>query len=114
MNEPVVAEISVVPLGTATASVSLVIPAYNEGSAIEPTLEEFLAIAQRLKPRVALELIVVDDASTDDTLQRAEAFSARGVLVLRHTTNRGYGAAIKTGVRYASHDWIAITDADGT
>jgi glycosyltransferase involved in cell wall biosynthesis len=55
--------------------------------------------------------VVVDDGSEDGT---AEAASVAGARVLRHRGNRGYGASLKTGIRAASHEIIAITDADGT
>jgi glycosyltransferase involved in cell wall biosynthesis len=57
------------------------------------------------------EIIVVDDCSTDDTASRARETMARVII---HPTNKGYGNALLTGVRNASHTWIAITDADGT
>ena len=59
-----------------------------------------------------LELIVVDDGSTDRTAAIAGAL--RGVRVLRHPRNRGYGAALKTGFAAATGEWIGFLDADGT
>jgi glycosyltransferase involved in cell wall biosynthesis len=53
----------------------------------------------------------VDDGSADDT---SRAAAAADVRVLRHRRNRGYGAALKTGIAAAEHPWILITDADGT
>jgi glycosyltransferase involved in cell wall biosynthesis len=60
---------------------------------------------------MAHEIIVVDDGSSDQTA--AEALRARA-RVLKHPANRGYGAAIKTGILAAKYDTIVITDADGT
>ena len=58
------------------------------------------------------EIIVVDDGSKDGT---AEAAAATGLArVVRRPQNRGYGAALKLGVRLAAYDWVLITDADGT
>ncbi len=57
----------------------------------------------------ASELIVVDDASGDDTGTRAEALGAR---VIAHAENQGEGAARNTGLRAASHDWVALLDCD--
>jgi len=57
------------------------------------------------------EIIVVDDGSSDNTAAEADASGAR---VLRRPRNRGYGAALRLGISRAAHDWILITDADGT
>jgi glycosyltransferase involved in cell wall biosynthesis len=84
---------------------TVIVPAFNEDEAIAPTLEEL----RRHFP--AAEIIVVDDGSTDRTAERAAA--VYGVRVVRHSMNRGYGAAIKTGVRNATRDVVAWYDADG-
>jgi len=87
-----------------------VIPAYNEEAAIGPTLEQVCAVMT--DARMENEIIVVDDGSWDATGEVARRFD--GVIVLHHRKNKGYGAAIKTGIRHAQHDLICITDADGT
>jgi glycosyltransferase involved in cell wall biosynthesis len=56
-------------------------------------------------------VLVVDDGSTDGT---AEAAASTGARVIRHGSNRGYGASLKTGIRASSGDVIVITDADGS
>jgi len=89
---------------------TIVIPAYNEGQAIGVVLEQLSEVASCTG--APCEIIVVDDGSRDATVEIAERFD--GVAVLRHRENRGYGAAIKTGIRHAQHDLICITDADGT
>jgi len=90
--------------------VSIIVPAYNEEEGISTTLSDVrLAMSRQSMEH---EIIVVDDGSTDgtvDAVQRQE-----GVRLVQHHTNRGYGAAIKTGIRQARYDWIAIIDADGT
>lgn len=90
--------------------VSVVIPAYNEQEGIRKVLDQLaLLFTERGWPH---EIIVVDDGSDDNTSLVAESFS--GVRVFRHPRNRGYGAALKTGIRHARYGFILITDADGT
>jgi glycosyltransferase involved in cell wall biosynthesis len=85
-------------------SVSVVIPAFNEGPRVTP-------IVRAVRANVPdAEIIVVDDASRDDTADQAEAAGAR---VIRRPHNMGNGAGVKTGVRAASGDVIVIIDCDG-
>ncbi len=58
------------------------------------------------------EIIVVDDGSTDDTFERALASSDGSVKVVRNGLNQGKGLAFKTGVEYASGDYVVLSDAD--
>jgi glycosyltransferase involved in cell wall biosynthesis len=89
--------------------VTIVIPAHNEEAGLAAVLRDLAPLAGRLG--VPIELVVVDDGSTDRT---AEVARAGGADVLRHPVNLGYGAALKRGVRAARHEWVAILDADGT
>jgi glycosyltransferase involved in cell wall biosynthesis len=84
--------------------VSIVLPAYNEEQSIGKTIREI----KELYPDI--EILVVDDGSTDNTAQEA---TSAGAHVMSHPHNIGNGAAIKTGLRYASGDWIIMMDADG-
>ena len=86
---------------------TVVIPAFNEEAGIQPVIRE---LQQGLADH-DFELIVVDDGSEDRT---AELAREAGATVLSQPVNRGYGAALKTGIRKASHDNIVIIDADGT
>jgi glycosyltransferase involved in cell wall biosynthesis len=92
--------------------VTLVVPAYNEESAIEGVVGRLAG----LKLGVPLELIVVDDGSNDGTAGVLARIAPRYPLlrVVRHEVNRGYGASLKTGFANASHAVVVITDADGT
>ena len=85
-------------------TVSIVIPAFNEGRTIGPVIG-----AARVQCPSA-EVIVVDDASQDDTAQQAEAAGAR---VIRRPYNIGNGAGVKTGIRAATGDVVLILDGDG-
>lgn len=91
------------------AGLSVIVPAYNEeqgvGSVVGGLSEE---LARTGWP---FEIIVIDDGSTDRTAANARE---AGGQVLRHAQNRGYGAALKTGIRHARYALVCITDADGT
>ena len=89
--------------------VSIVVPAYNEEEAIGPVLDSILE--KMHGSGLSFEVLVVDDGSADGTAAIAES---RSVRVLSHAENRGYGAALKTGIRRANHELVGITDADGT
>ncbi len=92
---------------------SVVIPAYNEEQAIGAVLERTMAVAPALaEVGLRLEIIVVDDGSGDGTA--GVVARCPQVRLLRHPTNRGYGAALKTGFRSARGDLLAFFDADGT
>ena len=91
-------------------AVTVVIPAYNEAAHVAGQVSSVDAVMRT--SGWDYEIIVVDDGSTDGT---AEAATTAGLSrVVRRQQNRGYGAALKLGVRLAAHDWILITDADGT
>src|SRR6478672_2888747 len=83
---------------------TVVIPAFNEAGSIASVVTELRAAAPWL------EILVVDDGSTDDTEARARAAGAR---VVRHPYNKGNGAAVKSGIRNAKTPFIVIVDADG-
>ncbi len=93
----------------ASSGVSAIIPTYNEEKSIRRTIASIRAVLESRGGQ--FEIIVVDDGSRDGS---AEVASAEGAIVLRHLGNQGYGAALKTGMRHAKYDIVAITDADGT
>ncbi|MCC6862068.1 MAG: glycosyltransferase family 2 protein [Bryobacterales bacterium] len=95
--------------GPSTKTVSVVIPAYNEELGVGHVVEELRSLLDR--HGFESEIVVVDDGSRDNT---AELAAQAGARVLRHRSNRGYGASLKTGIAAALHDTILITDADGT
>jgi glycosyltransferase involved in cell wall biosynthesis len=81
-----------------------VIPAFNEERSIGPLVAALLATA------AWHELLVIDDGSTDATAARAADAGAR---VVRHPYNKGNGAAVKTGIRNATGEYVLIIDGDG-
>jgi len=89
--------------------VSVLVPVYNEEAAIGETIAR-LERVMRESGRT-FELIVVDDGSTDGT---ASKLSESAATVVTHVANRGYGAALKSGLRASTHPFVAIVDADGT
>jgi glycosyltransferase involved in cell wall biosynthesis len=94
----------------------VVIPAFNEALGIETTLNELVAELARIRKSSGTEweVIIVDDASTDSTAELLGRFHHDNVRVVRNAQNRGYGASLKEGIAAAAHQWILITDADGT
>jgi glycosyltransferase involved in cell wall biosynthesis len=86
---------------------SIIIPVFNEEEAIENTLNQLLAIPESQH----WEIIAVNDASTDRTRELLGKFGQ--IRIIDHSFNKGYGAALKTGIRAASSDIIVTFDADG-
>lgn len=86
------------------ASVSVVIPAYNESGAIAAVVSAIAAAGPWH------EIIVVDDGSSDATAARA---TEAGATVVRHPYNKGNGAAVKSGIRTATGEYVLIIDGDG-
>jgi glycosyltransferase involved in cell wall biosynthesis len=89
---------------SAPSSVSVVIPAFNEADAIA-------AVVKAIDDAGAWrEIIVVDDGSTDAT---ASVARTAGATVVRHPYNKGNGAAVKSGIRRATGEYVLIVDGDG-
>jgi len=87
--------------------VTIIIPAYNEEAAIGGFLTELL---NGLKTKFSWEVIVVNDGSTDRTSEIVEKYDVR---LINHFSNKGYGAALKTGIRESIGQKILICDSDG-
>lgn len=92
---------------------TVIVPCYNEVKALPEAIVDLQKILSDIGPH---ELIIVDDGSTDGTSKALESLekSILDLKVLKHEKNQGYGASLKMGVRHASHEYIVITDADGT
>jgi glycosyltransferase involved in cell wall biosynthesis len=95
---------------------TIVVPVYNEAQSVGEALPALDAVLRAHLPDDAYEIVAVDDGSQDGSSEilgplRRELPNLR---VITHPENRGYGAALKTGIRHAHYDLILITDADGT
>lgn len=92
--------------------ISLIIPVFNEKEAIEETITKAYDVFTEIGE--PFEILVINDGSTDGTDEILAAQHPENVHVLTHSVNRGYGSSMKTGLRRAKGELIAITDADGT
>lgn len=92
--------------------VSVLVPVYNEEEYVGASIQRVLNVT--LPDRVALEVLVIDDGSTDGSSELVEELRSQNpqIRVLRHAANRGKGAAIRTGIQHARGEFTIIHDAD--
>jgi glycosyltransferase involved in cell wall biosynthesis len=98
---------------TAVDELSVFFPAHDEAANLEPTVDSALIVLKGLALR-EYEVVIVDDGSTDGTAAIADELAERhaNVRVIHHDANRGYGAALKSGLGAARLDWIFYSDSD--
>jgi len=96
----------------ANFTLSLIIPCYNEENTIENCIEKVRKINEN--QNFALELVVVNDCSTDKSAEKLSEISKKypEIKIFTHEKNRGKGAALRTGLMAATGDYIGIQDAD--
>jgi glycosyltransferase involved in cell wall biosynthesis len=95
------------------AAISVFFPCYNEQDNVARTVEQALAVLEKLN--ADFEVIIVDDGSADATGQIAEEIAGRNskVRVVHHPANLGYGAALRSGFEAATKKLVFYTDGDG-
>lgn len=96
----------------ADIELSIVVPAFNEATRIEASLERIVTVVSALV--TSFEVLVVDDGSHDGTRALVETFAARDphVAVFQYRQNRGKGFAVRKGVLASRGEWVLVTDAD--
>lgn len=91
-------------------TVSVIVPTYNE----EGSIPVFFPVLHKFCAERGWHLIIIDDCSTDGTAELLKPYlSMPDVKVIRHKVNRGYGAAVKSGIGVAATDYCITIDADG-
>lgn len=92
-----------------TPRLSLIIPVYNDETHVKALLESLLS-----DPAFAVEVIAINDASTDNSLAQLQAFAQRDqrLTVLSHSHNQGLAATRNTGIAAATGEWLAFIDSD--
>ncbi|TMK89020.1 MAG: glycosyltransferase family 2 protein [Actinobacteria bacterium] len=96
------------PDGASYRKLSVIVPVYNE----RETVVEILRRMRNVDLPVELEILMVDDASSDGTSSALAHLEDSTVRVLRHERNQGKGAAVRTALRYVTGDLVIIQDAD--
>lgn len=97
------------------ASLTIIVPAFNEEEAIKNVVKSILRFKNRV-PYLKLEIIIVDDGSTDRTFNvsstLAKKYKKLNIKVLKHNHNKGPGAALRTGNNYSTSDFVTYVPAD--
>ena len=91
-----------------SVSLSILMPVFNEERTLRAAIDRVFAVHYPCQ----MELIVVDDGSTDNTSHILDTLSSKDVVVVTHPVNRGKGAAVRTGLEYAAGSHLVILDAD--
>jgi len=100
-------------VSTPRISISVFFPCHNEEGVIEQLTRQTLTVLSRISDDY--EVIIVNDGSTDGTQSIADQLTSEDphIRVVHHPKNRGYGAALQSGFRTATKEWVFYTDGDG-
>lgn len=92
---------------------SIFFPFWNEQDNIKPVVEKAIPVAKKVAQK--WEMILIDDGSSDNTSKIGQKLIARfpNLKLIKHSPNRGYGAALREGFKSAKYDLIVFTDGDG-
>jgi glycosyltransferase involved in cell wall biosynthesis len=93
---------------------SVFFPCYNEEKNIKNTIQKTIPILKEITDK--WEIILINDGSKDNTgkiLEEIQSEYPKQIKIITHNPNRGYGAALKSGLYNASYQWITFTDSDG-
>jgi glycosyltransferase involved in cell wall biosynthesis len=111
---PIFANLLQLPILVKFDTLSIIIPVYNEARTIHQILD--LLRELRLTNDIQKEIILVNDCSSDDSEAVIQRYAARypelGLQLLQHAVNQGKGAALHTGIRAATGDYVIVQDAD--
>ncbi|MFW9827046.1 MAG: glycosyltransferase family 2 protein [Candidatus Thorarchaeota archaeon] len=86
--------------------ISVIIPLYNEEKTIKNIIE-------RIPDHQKYEIIIVNDGSTDKSLEKVKEVTDRHIKIIEHEVNQGYGAAVLSGLSHATGDIVVTLDSDG-
>ncbi len=103
-------------MNTSNLTLSIVVPCYNEAARLTKTVDEMLTQVPALVDS-KFEIVIVDDGSSDRTVEVADSLIARApdnIRLLRHPHNCGKGAALRTGVASSRGEFTLMADADGS
>jgi len=101
-------------------NISIIIPVFNEEKSVKKVIADLTTYLKEKK--YPIEIIIVNDGSTDKTKEILQQITheqvsfcrdSSRIRVISHPYNKGYGAALKTGVKNAKYDWVLFYDGDG-
>lgn len=94
--------------------ISIFFPCYNEEKNIKNTVSKAISVLNKITKK--WEIILINDGSKDNTnkvLEKIKLENPKKITIITHNPNRGYGAALKSGLYNSHYQWIAFTDSDG-